>query len=368
MARDNDTLEADNADELIETKRENVDGDDKKKRRDPDNAPVDQTEDGGLTASGETEFVELDDDTLTELGTDRRQSADERGLDASERTKRNREERAEKKRRRREFRERDRSTINALQNRLASLGQQVEELRGGTHRQTLAGVDEKLGTAQRLFANAKAELADALEKNDTGRVMKALDDRDAARDAYNQLSAAKRRLAERPAEREERDQPKPLSDRAQAHARRFQEEIGLESLAEDEQRELYLLDSGVRQMGYDPDSKEYWDELRKRAKRRGFELDADDEDDDEEATPKKRRTRQEAAEVDEDDPPAQRRPPVSTFSGEVSRGGKRGVVLPKEFIDGCKAAGKWDDPETRKRMIKRYQASSAKYNVGRRAA
>lgn len=387
MAREDEIIKGGEADELVETgpkkpasrvdHLEDRDEGDRKPHRDPNNSPEElRSDDGGETA---TEFVELDDDDLKVLGDgddsrDRRRSVEEDSQSPEDRRNRRRQERLDRKTRHRDREAQNRRRINELENQVSTFAQQIEQLTGQRRGETMATIDERLGVAQRAFNNAKAELADAMDKNDSARVLKALDDRDAARTAHERLTTAKRQLARQAEEGDSqrgRSTGPQLGEFGLSHARKFSEAVGVDSLSREDQSELYRLDAAVRAEGYDPESKDYWAELRKRAKRRGFELDEDgeDEEDDREERGRNRERRMERQDRDEgeDRDRGPRRPPVGTGSGEGSRGGRRGVYLPKEFIESCKAAGVWEDPTKRREMIKRYRDSAKKYGVGRAA-
>lgn len=385
MARE-DLIEDGSGDELVETTRpkpknaaeiiEDGDTGERKPLRDPGNEPDrDATDEAGETA---TEFVELDDDDLKAIEGDRRRSSEEETLSPDDRRERRRQEKRERRDRQRSAEQRNRRRIGELENTIAQLSEQIQQVTGANRGATLQQVDERLSITNRAFAAANAELEDAVEKNDGKRVLKALADRDAARDAFNKLSIAKGRLARQAEEPDAtRRRPESVDPEVQKRASRFAKAVDLDNLTQDEQRDLYRLDAAVRAEGFNERTDDYWKELAKRAKRRGFDVELDDDDEDD--VQDVRRTRRERSRVDEDDDDvrssearreradAPRRPPTGTHSGDATAGGRKGVYLPKEFIDSCKAAGVWEDPVKRREMIQRYRVSAKKYGVDRAA-
>lgn len=90
--------------------------------------------------------------------------------------------------------------------------------------------------------------------------------------------------------------------------------------------------------GYDPKSDDYWDELDERLETKG--VGQRDEEQEEERRPNKQQRRS---------------PPIGGGGGRGDIGnGKVQVSLPTAYINALKENGKWDDPVTRNRMIKRY--------------
>lgn len=350
MAREDQMIDDGSADELVELKKggEAVAEDGKKVNgtlADRDDAPID----GVTELSGEEVFVEGEFGEEPEER-DSRQSADDRDLSPDERRERNRTERQRRKERRREGRERDGRRFAELENQLAEQRRIIDELRGGRDQSTVAQIAERIAHAQRSFTAATAAIKKATEAGDGDALNAALDQRDAAREAYRSNTALKQRLEREPVERErERQAPaRQLGRRGQEYAENFRDELDPETLTQDELQAVMRLDAAVASEGYDPESKEYWTELRKRVKRRGVDMRLDDDEDD-------RDERRPA-------PRVQRPPTGQNGSGAA---GRKGIYLPKEYVESCKAAGKWDNLEKRKEMIERYRASSRKYGTDR---
>lgn len=118
---------------------------------------------------------------------------------------------------------------------------------------------------------------------------------------------------------------------------------------------VLLIDASVHEDGFRPETKEYWEEIedrmkdllphrmRKSAKNEDADNDDNPEDDDE---------------VEVDAPP-------SGGSGKkngLSKNGTAVVKLSSARVAALKEAGMWDDPEQRKRMMKRYQAYDKIHN------
>ena len=106
-----------------------------------------------------------------------------------------------------------------------------------------------------------------------------------------------------------------------------------------------LIDTRMAEEGWDPSTEDYWNELDKRLQKRLPHRYTDEQD----------------------EQPVRRRPrSVVTGSSRESSGSSgntASVILSPEQVRAMKDAGFWEDPELRKRMIKRY-ALEARNNRG----
>lgn len=320
MAKDKDKDEKDPGEEALE------------KNEQQEEEQEDQEEERSVARRGE------DDD-----GSDTRQ-----GEDADERQARRRQERHEAKVRRREaIGRKDRHisllerTVQEQANRLAAL----EDRTAGGDMARLNAAIENAGTEVELAKSARTE---AMKANDPVIFDEADTILHNARRKHEELTNLKSRIEQGHRQRSnggggERTavtvDPRVVSQ-AQAWARRNK---WFDPAATDmDSKIVKMIDRDMHTEGWDPITKEYWEELDARVaeripKRTSQKKDPEDDEDELEEPPRRRS--------------------ITGGAGGDSPGGRSAThTLSPERVQALKDANMWDDPKTRARMIKKYQA------------
>jgi hypothetical protein len=222
-------------------------------------------------------------------------------------------------------------------------------------------VDAKLQTANQILARARKSDAPTADQD----FVEALNIRDQLQEARRNLSAAKQ-YREQAAQQPQRQAQQPAAagpkDRFAARFVADHSDWYDPRLSNRESKIAERLSSVLDAEGdYDPNTKEYWDELDKRVHAHPQlahlfeEGGAEDDGADDEPEPA-RETRRET----NGNAPARERngggPRLSV--GGRERPLKRGEVkVPRELKENMIEAGQWDDPKKRARVIARYQES-----------
>lgn len=270
-------------------------------------------------------------------------SVDAEGDDEDREAKRarRREERARRKEFERERRERDRKLLASKDIQIRELSQRLERLETRSNGHDIARIDQAIDDAKSTLLAINAQKKEAVEKGDGTKVVELDEAAYHARRRYEALSNMREK-----ATRPRRDEPPQLDPRLVSNARGWmQSNRWYDPEGGDEDSLIILaLDEALTREGFDATSKEYWEELEVRARKRlphryeGRRSARDDDD-------------------DEDLPPKERRSPVG------GSGARRptGVDKPLSFkltpaqVSALKEAGMWDDVALRNKMIKRYR-------------
>lgn len=253
---------------------------------------------------------------------------------------RRREERKERKKRRDEAIKRDKTELKFLRDQNDLLERRIAAVEGSTRSTSLAQVDQGITQARQEIAQAERVLAAATKANNGEDMVKAMRARDASMERLRRLTYVKERVAEDGQHRQVHDQQNQqeapqLSESVKNHAQSFiKDHAWYNPRGGDEDSAIVLaIDSTLMREGYDPESEDYWDELRDRVKERlpNRFLNGDG-DGGSRGGPQLGSGR------------SQRK---ATKKGEVFISAERKQAL----ID----AGVWDDPKLRARYVKRYQ-------------
>lgn len=275
-----------------------------------------------------------------------------------------REEIRERRRREKKMRkERDKREKMQMQNLIVGLQEEVKKLREGPAKE----FDDRIGAIERskveeemqqlgnVYQNAKAEMERAIRDNDGATFVKAKEISDKAWARYNLLELQKnqrpgnakatggtqtqdRADLRQPVEREQAgsQQQEILNNNGIRLGKAWATKHSTWYDAQANNREskvVQAIDLELYSEGYDPNEKEYWDELDDRVK---------------EILPH-RFVKQ----------------PVQNRSRQIVGGGSQDgapsssqeKALPAEFVKTLKAAGYWDDPAKKKAAIKNYYAN-----------
>jgi hypothetical protein len=236
------------------------------------------------------------------------------------------------------------------------IAQRVMGNEGATIDAQLADVDGKLQQATLIMSKAARSTAPTAEQD----FAEAVTIRDQLFEARRNLAMAKQ-FREQP-QPQRQAQPAPAAGPKQRYAQAFVNDHADwydPKLSNPESKIAERLSSVLDAEGdYDPDTKEYWDELNRRV-RAHPKLAHLFDDDDPGTDPDETVQVEEPAPVRRAAPAAPARPanggPKLTVGGR-ERPLKRGEVrVPRELKENMIEAGQWDDPKVRARVIARYQ-------------
>lgn len=252
------------------------------------------------------------------------QNDDDAGLDSDdERRSQRREARRIQRAKRRAYAERDKAMIAALEQQNQQLLRRMEMLEGRTLQRDAAEVDSRISEAAEQYRYAERVMQDAVARGDGETVTKALRARDEAAMRVNELRSVRNRIQEAPPQQ----MPSGPDPRVVANARSwFEDNNWVDPNGSDVDSAIVLtIDRKLAEEGFDPTSDDYWDELTDRVKRK---------------FPDKYGS-------------VRRSPPVG---GGKSQAGpsKTQVRVTPERKQAMMDAGYWDDPDMRKRMLKKY--------------
>jgi len=278
----------------------------------------------------------------------------------------------ERRRREKKMRkERDKREKANMQNLVVSLQQQVRELRDGAGKELYEDIqslkqDKLEGDMRQLLSiynDAKLTMQNAIKNNDGEGFVKAKEISDKAWMRYNQLelqrhqrpgtsqaSGVASQTREAPQQRSESradaessqdNAPSMLTPRGKQMALNWAQKHSAWYNVEGAGREsavVQAIDLDLYKEGYDPNTKEYWDELDDRVK---------------DTLPHRYQNGQ----------AAQRQRPKQTVGGGGQDGAPSGAAeraLPAEFVKTLKAAGYWDDAAKKKAAIRNFYANQKK--------
>ena len=304
----------------------------------------------------EEEFVavedpveDVDDD---ELEDDERLAADQDDdEDEDDKRSRRRKENKTRRQRQKEARERTERELNFLRSRNADLEQRFSRFEQETDAR-IAGseihsLDQGIQKAKGDLALANQVIEQAVAANDGRNLAEALDHRDAIRDHLRDMEQAKDYMAQPHTRRQAAQPPQELDPRHVAHAQQFMiDNDWWDPRGQDnDSRTVLEIDRSLVQEGFDPTSKDYWDELRART---------------EEALPNRFDSR--AGNRGGDDDAGQsngqgkrgNRGPQFRTGGRERPLKKNEVYISPERKEAMIEAGVWEDPVLRNKYLKSY--------------
>lgn len=250
-------------------------------------------------------------------------------LDA--RRERRRKEKAERKARRDEAVKRDKIELDFLRKRNDDLERRLTVQEQRTAQFDLNTLDGQIQSAMQTVETAERVIAKAVEAGNGEDVTQALRYRDQAIERARQLHAAKQAALQKPA-----PQAPVIDDLTMHHAQEFlNENTWYDPQGRDEDSAIVLaIDQALVKDGFNPQSSEYWDELRRRAARRLPERFGE--------------ARQET----------ERRPrggpAVGSGREHAPASTRREIYISPERKQALIEAGVWDDPVLRAKYVKRY--------------
>lgn len=244
---------------------------------------------------------------------------------------RRRQEKQERKERREGAIKRDKLELDFLRKRNEDLERRISAQEQRSHRADLNGLDAEINKAVSDAQLAERVIAKAVESGNGNDVTQAMRYRDQALAKVHQLNLAKQQAERRPVV-----QAPQLDDMAMHHATEFlKENPWYDAQGRDEESAIVLaIDNALSKDGYNPQSEEYWDELRNRAARRLPERFG------------KQSTRSERT--------PRGGPAVGSGREYAPASTRKEIHISPERKAALIEAGVWDDPVLRMKYAKRY--------------
>jgi len=282
----------------------------------------------------------------------------EEGAEKSEKEDVSPEREAIRERRRREKkmrRERERREKLVMAQTIKNLSEEVNHLKkaaGGINKkfeeQSVASIDNEIRELNSIYQNAQRVMESAIADSDGKKFAEAKSVSDRAWARYNMLQVAKQNLSKKEKEEEQEEQVQTqkqpaaenvLSEQGKRYAMGF---INKNKSWYDpnggnrESKIVMTIDSDLYEEGYDPNDKDYWEELEARVA---------------EVFPDKIKSKVEVR---------KKTPSIVGGTTNESFRARTEKALPKEFVQTLKAAGFWDDADKRKKAIKDFYANKKK--------
>lgn len=316
-----------------------------------EDAEEEEQEEQFVAIEDEPEGEEQEDDEKDEkddarLGGGRDEDDEDKGK------KSRREDGRTRRQRQRKAKERTDRELGFLRTRNETLERRFSELEANVDARVtgseLVSVEQGITKARSDLTIANQVIAKAIEDQNGADVAEAMEHRDNIRDNIRDLEQAKEYLADEDNRRATGGEQPKLDPRHVAHAQSFMvDNDWWDPLGRDDDSKTVLrIDGLLVREGYDPTTKDYWDELRERVQTdlpQHFDAGDDEADDDDDADTKGNQG-------------GQRRSRGPTFrTGGRERSLKDNeVYISPERKDAMIEAGIWDDPVARNRMLKRY--------------
>lgn len=305
---------------------------------DLDDEEIDELEEEESSDEGSEKDESPEEGESSEEGSgEEEESSDDAELEAK-RERRRREKRMKKEKDRRE-RETLRDTVNSLKSELSEYKKTSNK---HLSTQTENGIDNELREVNNVYNTAQRVMAEAIDAHDGKKFAEAKAISDKAFLRYGQLENAKAgvKRKEEEVEKAEKESKSKQDDVLDEDGKRFGMAWAKKNSAwfdvagrNRESKLVHTIDKDLYDEGYDPNTKEYWDELSDRVA---------------EVVPAARRT-------------IKAKPSGQRVGGgsnnEVAKKGGGVANLPKEFVQTLKAAGYWDEPAKRDAAIKNYRSN-----------
>lgn len=246
---------------------------------------------------------------------------------------RRRQEKVERKQRREEAIKRDKLERDFLLKRNEELERRLVAQEQRAAQVDLNTIEAQIQNAAREAETAEKVIAKAVEAGNGADVTQALRYRDQALARLQQLSAAKQAAIQRPA-----PAAPPVDDMTMMHAQNFlRENSWYDPQGRDEDSAIVLaIDQALVRDGYNPQTEEYWGELRKRAARR---------------LPERFKSQEHSSESSRT---PRGGPVVGSGREHAPATTRREIYISPERKQALIDAGVWDDPVLRTKFVKRY--------------
>lgn len=258
-------------------------------------------------------------------------SDDDSEEEISSNTKLNRERRKKRREIARRAKEAAELKIEMLQRQNQEMMQRLAAIEGTTHQSAVQTLEQKIAAARAEIAQAEHVIAKATEAGNGEDVVAAMRIRDQAIAQAQQLEYAKQQAAQPRAPQVDPNVVNYAKEWMQANP-------WYDPQGRDRDSALTkAIDAELAREGYNPASREYWEELTARV------ADAFGEDDE----PQQRKASER---------PRRKAPPTGNTREHAPQSTKREIYVTPERKQAMIEAGVWDDPVARNRMLKAYQA------------
>jgi hypothetical protein len=250
---------------------------------------------------------------------------------------RRRLEKLERKDRRDQAIKRDKLELDFLRKRNDDLERRVSAQEQRSHQVDLGSYDQAIASAANEVEMAERVIAKAVEAGNGADVAQAMRYRDQAMQKAQQLQFAKQQAAQqRP-----QAQGQQIDDLTMHYAKEFMaENPWYDSQGRDEDSAVVIaIDQALAKDGFNSQTEEYWDELRRRTARRLPE--------------KFKNQRQPTREAKEERTP-RGGPAVGSGREHAPASTRKEIYLSPERKQALIDAGVWDDPVLRMKYAKRY--------------
>ena len=302
---------------------------------------------------GEEIIIVEDESKLSANADDQQEDDHEEGENEDERTastaeeddngderdairERRRLEKLERKERRDQAIKRDKLELDFLRKRNDDLERRVTAQEQRAHQADLGTYDSQIASAAKEAEMAERVIAKAVEAGNGKDVAQAMRYRDQAMQKVQQLQFAKQQAAQ------QRPSGQQLDDMTMHYANEFiKANPWYDSQGRDEDSAIVIaIDQSLAKDGYNPQSEEYWDELRKRAARRLPE--------------KFKPERQSSSRETREERTPRGGPAVGSGREHAPASTRKEIYLSPERKQALIDAGVWDDPVLRMKYAKRY--------------
>jgi hypothetical protein len=249
---------------------------------------------------------------------------------------RRRQEKLDRKQRRDEAMKRDKLELDFLRKRNDDLERRVSVQEQRTHNLDLSAFDGAIAKAAQEAEMADRVIAKAVAAGNGEDVTQAMRYRDQAIARIQQLNFQKQQVAQ------QKPQPQQIDDLTLRYAQDFiKENPWYDAQGRDEDSAIVIaIDQSLAKDGFNPQSEEYWDELRRRAARRLPERFADGKKRGEDRTETRREPRG--------------GPAVGSGREHAPTSTRKEIYISPERKQALVEAGVWDDPVLRSKYVKRY--------------
>jgi hypothetical protein len=280
---------------------------------------------------------ESDDDDDSQDERSARQNDDETGDERLSIQERRRQEKLMRKQRRDDARNRDQVELNFLRKRNDDLERRMLAQEQRAHSLDLSAFDGAISKAAQEAEMADRVIAKAVAAGNGEDVTQAMRYRDQAIAKIQQLNFQKQQASQ------QKPQPQQIDDLTLRHAQDFiKENPWYDAQGRDEDSAIVIaIDQSLAKEGFNPQTPDYWDELRRRASKRlpeRFEGDAP------KRSPERAESRREP----------RGGPAVGSGREHAPTSTRKEIYISPERKQALIEAGVWDDPELRNRYVSRY--------------
>ena len=266
-----------------------------------------------------------------------RRNDDEAGDERLSIQERRRQEKMMRKQRRDDARNRDQVELDFLRKRNDDLERRMLAQEQRAHSLDLSAFDGAIAKAAQEAEMADRVIAKAVAAGNGEDVTQAMRYRDQAIARIQQLNFQKQQASQ------QKPQPQQIDDLTMRHAQEFiKENPWYDAQGRDEDSAIVIaIDQSLAKEGFNPQSADYWDELRRRASKRLPERFGDD-------GPKRSSERSESRREPRGGPA------VGSGREYAPTSTRKEIYISPERKQALIEAGVWDDPVLRNRYVARY--------------